>query len=96
MSYEGWKNYETWATNLWISNEEPTYRHVVALASARENDEPYDLSNEIKEFVSDEMMPDLGASLASDLLSAAVSEIDWIEIAEHWIADCPLPEDDDD
>lgn len=39
----------------------------------------------LKEQVADPdvgILPDLGASLASDLLSAALSEVDWTEIAE--------------
>lgn len=28
--HSGWTNYETWAFNLWLSNEEPIYRHFVA------------------------------------------------------------------
>lgn len=31
--YNGWTNYETWAVNLWLTNEEPTYRHCRELAS---------------------------------------------------------------
>jgi len=31
------------------------------------------------------MVPDLGASLASDLLGAALSEVNWREIAESWL-----------
>jgi len=24
--YNGWTNYETWVVNLWLANEEPSYR----------------------------------------------------------------------
>jgi len=27
MGYQGWKNYETWCVNLWLANEEPSYRY---------------------------------------------------------------------
>ncbi len=94
MSYEGWANYETWNVNLWISNEEGTYHEAVRLAGARMDDSPYALGESFKSWVTDELLPDLGASMASDLLSAAMSEVDWTEIAEHWITDCPLAAED--
>lgn len=33
------------------------------------------------------MIPDLGSSLATDLLNAALGEVDFREIAEHYIDD---------
>jgi len=41
----------------------------------------------IQEWVETAMIPDLGASLASDLLGAALSEVNWREIAENWLDD---------
>lgn len=36
-----------------------------------------------------EALPDLGATVWADLLGAAMSEVNWYEIAEHLIADLP-------
>jgi hypothetical protein len=47
------------------------------------------LADRIKQYASDEE-PELGASLWSDLLSAALSSVDWYEVAEHY-----FPEDED-
>jgi hypothetical protein len=33
MSYNGWKNYETWNVALWLGNEEPLYREMRARAA---------------------------------------------------------------
>jgi len=82
--YNGWANYETWAVALWIDNEEPTYHYRCLLA--RQAIDVYELSQTLKAWV-ERLAPDLGASLFSDLLNAALSEVDWYEIAEHWYAE---------
>ena len=94
MSYEGWTNYETWAAKLWLDNEQGTYLEVTGEASQRFSDaqdnesEPdvYDFANWLKSYVED-MLPELDASLASDLLNAAFSEINWQEVAEAYLGD---------
>lgn len=99
--YNGWRNYETWAVNLWLDNEEPTYEHArtlarQALADANDRSEVVEsvgidrdssavsnLADKISGWVGRELLPDLGPTLAADLLNAARSEVDWYEIAEH-------------
>jgi len=93
MSYEGWSNYETWAVNLWLSNDELSYRTVMEWAresrageDRHDYDEPrFRLADRLKETL-EEDMPDLGASMWSDLLRAGFAEVDWTEIAESWLA----------
>lgn len=46
--YNGWKNRETWNANLWLSNEEPLYRHCRELAQSVENNGA--LADEIEGF----------------------------------------------
>ena len=106
-THNGWKNYETWATNLWLDNEEYSQRECERLAydaydeaeatsyATREEMAASDLADRLKESV-EEMMPELGASLASDLLSAALSEVDWYEIAGHYIRDLDKSDFDED
>ena|SRR3990172_6722400 len=92
-SYNGWTNYETWATALWIDNEESTYHERQALAQSfkQDEDDPDSVADvagyavRLCDWVQNELMPDLGASLAADLLGAALSEINWHEIAESWL-----------
>jgi len=43
------------------------------------------LADSLREWVEADLMPDLGASLAADLLGAALSEVDWDEIASHYV-----------
>ncbi len=79
--YNGWANYETWNVALWIDNEPGSYEERCRMA--RRAASPADLAGYLKAWV-EEMAPDLGASMFSDLLSAALSEVDWYEIATAW------------
>lgn len=96
--YNGWTNYETWNVALWLGNEQSSERHwsyaaeeaweeaKASLAFSREQQASLDLSERLKDEI-EESMPDLGASMFADLLGAAMSEVNWYEIAEHYIAD---------
>jgi hypothetical protein len=79
--YNGWKNYETWDVALWIGNDSET--DLLAQDMARDAGSVGELAESLKQWQQEEM-PDLGASVWSDLLSAALSEVDWYEIAEHY------------
>jgi hypothetical protein len=96
--YNGWFNYETWLVKLWIDNEQgsceywdETAQEVYNEASAersfsRDERATLDLADRLKsEF--DEATPELGATMWADLINAAMSEVNWYEIAEHYIAD---------
>ena len=83
-TYNGWTNYETWNVALWLGNDEGAYLTCAEMASdARGAECPaVELADSIKAMV-EEMAPDLGASMFSDLLGAALSEVEWIEIARN-------------
>ena len=99
MSYNGWRNYETWNVALWIDNEQSTYSEAREMVREAYDDTDEDQTHEerleearhglakrLEEWV-DEMKPDLGASMFSDMLNAALSEVDWQEIAENWLSE---------
>jgi hypothetical protein len=94
MEYNGWKNYETWNVALWLGNDQGTYSLHCEMAQEAydENDgdkgsAASDLAKKIEEFV-DENNPLAGeSSMFSDLLNSALSEVDYYEIAEHYLAD---------
>ena len=86
--YNGWTNSETWAVKLWLDNEEPSYRYwQEQTRRASGNREPRSiLAEQLKdEIVEGSPLPD--SSLYSDLLSAALAEVDWYEIAESYLED---------
>ena len=80
-TYNGWTNYETWLTALWIDNEPGTYEERRDMARHARSE--HNLADDLKVWVG-EMAPDLGASLWADLIGAALSEVNWDEIAANW------------
>ena len=102
-SYNGWTNWETWAVALWLNNDEESYSDVRAaarraLARAEQGHEYFTpreharriLAKAIIEYV--ESLPQIasileGANMASDLLGAALDEVNWDEIAQYFLDD---------
>lgn len=95
--YNGWRNYETWAVALWIDNEQGSYSYSREMVSDAveshaldPNTEPgetvsvSDIADRLKDWI-EESAPEMEASLYSDLLNAALSEVDWYEIAENYL-----------
>ena len=107
-TYNGWKNYETWAVKLHWDNQEWSYNHQVALAKhAKEKAKTHDTVvkskiwtiKEAEKFLLADLMreeteriidnhnvragKEMSDLLAMDLMNAALSEVDWNEIAEN-------------
>lgn len=94
--YNGWTNYETWAVRLWIDGEEPSYRYWCGRAQeiydeaeadkyfTKEENAINDLADSLKE-EHEESMPVPESGVYADLLSAALGEVNWHEIAESMI-----------
>jgi hypothetical protein len=94
-AYNGWTNYETWAVNLWLMNEEPSYtywcertREVLANSDdiADLGEATGKLAAELREVIEEECSIE-GASLAADLMGAALCEVNWHEIARSFVED---------
>ena len=105
--YNGWTNYETWNVALWLDNDQGTEGLMREYAQecyddaegtqlrTREQVATGELADRIREYL-DENNPVTDASVYSDLLGAALSEVNWREIAEHYIADLDKETEEDD
>lgn len=99
--YNGWEGgYETWLCSLWLDNDQGLYnywrertREVCDTAEAEyefltdKQQAVSDLAEELKDWVEDNSPLADTANLYADLLSGAISEINFHEIAEHWVDD---------
>ncbi len=108
--YNGWTNYETWNVKLWMDNDQGSSEYWAETAQETWNNAEatnYGLSrrevaaNDLAELLKDQHQENnpIGdqSSTYSDLLSAALSEVNWHEIANSILDDnCEDPEDDED
>ena len=96
--YNGWTNYETWLVNLWYDdffNDDAQRIYDEAEAdkySTRKEVATQSLADYIEETVKEfSNIPDTG--LVADLLGAAFSDVNWYEIAEHYIDEADKEEE---
>jgi hypothetical protein len=83
--YNGWPTYETWLVYTWLTNDAGTDREVRELATTQ--DDGYQAADALKQYVEDSSPLVDEASLATDLLGAALGRVDWLAIARHFRAD---------
>ena len=88
-TYNGWKNYETWCVKLWLDNDQGTYDLQQEWAEQEKgtSNPAFGVMILVKEFVEECNPLADQASLFTDLLGAALSEVDWHEIAEAILSD---------
>jgi hypothetical protein len=76
-TYNGWTNYETWCVHLWLSNDQGLYSMAVEMAKADE------WGDTLKEYIkSNNPLEARQADVYTDLLTVAISEVNWHEIAK--------------
>lgn len=83
----GWSNWETWNVKLWLDNEQGTYDDMRQLASISTLDTG-ELAEAIKDYCEELTQGDEPpASMATDLLRGALSDVNWQEIAAAYVAE---------
>lgn len=91
MAYNGWKNYETWAVYTWLTNEEGSERAVREKADeflegdGNEDAAARELAEWLKEDLESGVPEETDNTVYGDLLGAALSEVDWYELAEAFL-----------
>jgi hypothetical protein len=93
-TYEGWANYETWVVNLSIVNDRASNAHWQDRACKILGDQPrvedahsaaaVQLAEEIRDAI-EELCEIQNTGVAADLMNAALSKVDWFEIAQLFI-----------
>ena len=108
-TYNGYTNYETWNVKLWIDNEQGSSEYWQEQAQdiwnhaeagqydweTREEVFTRELADRLKD-EHEENAPTSEASVYTDLLGAALSEVNWREIAETYLYDLDRSADEDD
>lgn len=101
--YQGWKNFETWAVALHLSNDRNLSEMVKAWVKGAKEDAPnasqvtdgiwtvdettkFKVADQIKDFLEEQNPIASDNSVYTDILQSALSEVNYVEIAEELIA----------
>lgn len=96
--YSGWTNYETWNCKLWLDNDEGSqelqqdflksaqHTKKVSVWTDEENVK-FNLADLLKDYIEENNPLADSATMYSDIMTAALQEIDWNEIAQSIIDD---------
>jgi len=101
--YSGWTNYETWTVKLWMDNEEGSYNYWRDVAVECWNESADKHPNQFcgrrsnaKIMLADRLQNEhsdhpaieaANGTVYADLLNAALSEVNWAEIADSLLDD---------
>lgn len=88
-TYNGYTNFETWLVALWLDEygEEDYWRERAQEAVDNADSEPFSgperfFADDLKDWIVDEVENAKLSGLLADLLNAAVSRVNWYEIAK--------------
>ena len=83
--YNGWTNFETFAVNLYLTNDQGLYDAMTEMLFRGDACEDYEQAEVLKEFVEDMVCYDrdgeiVGGYLTQDLLARSLQAVNWFEI----------------
>ena len=84
--YNGYSNYQTWDVTLWLDNDEGTHNFFREVVKENRPTE-WELADQLQEFVENNNPLFNDASMFSDLLSHALANVDYQEIAENILSE---------
>ena len=73
--FNGWTNCETWAVNMWLTNEQSIYENIAEMVA----DNP---RIKLRHFVEERCPGLMSASLEADLIRASLDRVNWTEILD--------------
>ena len=91
QKYNGWTNYATWLCNLWFPDFRPLFEdHIEDFSD--EHEDKADLLNTLEMWIKDDVLEYVdstvdGVGFARDLLDQALNDIDFRDLAEHYVDD---------
>lgn len=85
--YNGYENYQTWVTALWMDNEPASNDFLYDLANREsvyetERVELLEKADHLEEYVKEMLLDDEPNGLGYDLLTHAIDVVNWREIVE--------------
>ncbi len=86
--YQGWTNRETWAVNLWLSNDQGLYNWVNDLKA--NTNSPLEFADALKSYVEDDLKEYANESERGSEIRTMFDDIgslwrvEWKEIATSW------------
>ena len=96
--YNGWTNRATWTANLWLNEDQDSLREYWEidglLERINDGEDKFkvmrQLSKTIEEYIDDMIdtqleSTNLLSSMTADLLHGAIAQINFDEIADHWL-----------
>ena len=79
--YNGYTNYQTWVTELWMEENSSSYNYW--LETAQQYDNSYDFTNYLRDYHDDNSPTIDSVNVYADLLGHALQMVNWDEVGQN-------------